>query len=288
MQSVSSTTTGVCTTAGPAVTYVSAGTCTLTAQTAESTDYTPPQAAHRASPSARPRRALRRSPTSPRAPTWSSGGGFTATLGNTDSDGVQSVSSTTTGVCTTAGLAVTYVSAGTCTLTAQTAESTDYTPASGSPQTFTIGLATPTAPTISNLPMSGAFQGGFAASVSTSGDGTKSVTTNAPTVCTVGSDWIDRCVRRRGYLLAHCSCRDGDGLRGSRRQPTDLCRPPRCSEHAVRSPTCRPAAPTAAASSPPSPLMGMVQSRSPRIRRVCAPWAVMASPWPFGESGPAR
>ena len=88
----------------------------------------------------------------PPSATWSSGGGFTATLGNTDSDGVQSVTSSTTGVCTASGLDVTYVTAGTCTLTAQTAASTNYAAASGSPQSFTIGQATPSAPTITNIP----------------------------------------------------------------------------------------------------------------------------------------
>ena len=75
----------------------------------------------------------------PTSPTWSSGGGFTATLNATDSDGVQSVTSSTTDVCTASGLTVTYVTAGTCTLTAQTAASTDYVAASGSQQSFTIG-----------------------------------------------------------------------------------------------------------------------------------------------------
>ena len=46
-------------------------------------------------------------------------------------------------------------------------------------------LITPTTPTISNLPASGAVGGGFTATVSTNGDGTTSVTSNATSVCTV-------------------------------------------------------------------------------------------------------
>jgi hypothetical protein len=126
----------------------------------------------------------------PSNPTWSSGGGFTATLSDTGSDGVQSVTSSTTDVCTTSGLAVTYVTAGPCALTAQTAASTNDNASAGTQQTFTIGQATPTPPTISNLPAGGAYLGTFTASVSTNGDGTTSVTTNSSTVCQVGSDGL--------------------------------------------------------------------------------------------------
>ncbi|HEY8028330.1 MAG TPA: Ig-like domain repeat protein, partial [Gaiellaceae bacterium] len=53
------------------------------------------------------------------------------------------------------------------------------------PLTF---LATPTTPTISNLPVSGAIGGSFVASVSTNGDGAKSVSGSG--ACTVGSDGL--------------------------------------------------------------------------------------------------
>ncbi len=45
--------------------------------------------------------------------------------------------------------------------------------------------ATPTAPTISNLPASGTYGGSFTATVSTTGDGTMSVTSSTTSVCTV-------------------------------------------------------------------------------------------------------
>ena len=188
-QSVTSSTPGVCTASGLAVTYVTAGTCTLTAQTAASTDY----AAASGSPQAFTiGQATPSAPTITNIPTnaiWSSGGGFTATLGSTDSDGTQSVTSSTPGVCTASGLAVTYVTAGTCTLTAQTAASTDYAAASGSPQTFTIGQATPSGPTITNLPSDATWSpgGGFTATLgNTDSDGTQSVTSSTPDVCTAG------------------------------------------------------------------------------------------------------
>ena len=59
----------------------------------------------------------------------------------------------------------------------------------GSTSTNTVSLTvsklTPTTPTISNLPASGTYGGGFTATVSTTGDGTKTVTSNSTGVCTV-------------------------------------------------------------------------------------------------------
>ncbi|HEY1832504.1 MAG TPA: Ig-like domain repeat protein [Acidimicrobiales bacterium] len=110
------------------------------------------------------------------------GGGFTAMI-TTNGDGTTSVSSTTTGVCTTSGLTVSYVGVGTCTLTAQVGDGTDYTAASGTPQSFTVNQADSNAPTISNLPSSGTFGGGFTAMVATDGDGSTSVTSSTSGVC---------------------------------------------------------------------------------------------------------
>jgi sugar lactone lactonase YvrE len=122
----------------------------------------------------------------PSNPIYSSGGGFTATV-STDSNGTQSVTSSTPGVCTASGLVVTYVSAGQCTLTAQVAESLFYTAASGTTaQSFTVGAIPPTAPSITNLPSNPTYSsgGGFTATVSTDSNGTQSVTSSTPGVCT--------------------------------------------------------------------------------------------------------
>ena len=185
-QSVSSSTTAVCTTSGLGVTYVTAGQCTLTAHTASSTNYT---ASAGTSQSFTIEKATPTSPTIsniPNNPIWSSGGGFTATLSGTNSNGTQSVSSSTTGVCTTSGLAVTYVTAGQCTLTAQTQASTNYAAASGTSQSFTISQATPTGPTVTNIPTNATWSstGGFTAAVgNTDSDGAKSVSSTTPAVC---------------------------------------------------------------------------------------------------------
>ena len=126
----------------------------------------------------------------PSAPTISNlpasgtyGGGFTATV-STTGDGTTSVTSSTPTVCTASGLAVSYVGVGPCTLTAQVAAGTNYGAASGSAQTFSVGQATPSTPTITNLPASGTYGSGFTANVSTNGDGTTSVTSSTPSVCT--------------------------------------------------------------------------------------------------------
>jgi hypothetical protein len=56
-------------------------------------------------------------------------------------------------------------------------------------QTFTLTIVqpTPTTPTISNLPTSGTYGGGFTATVATNGDGTRSVSSSTQSVCSVAS-----------------------------------------------------------------------------------------------------
>ena len=68
------------------------------------------------------------------------GGGFTATV-STTGDGTKSVTSNATSVCTVSGFAVTYVSVGTCSLTAHVAAGSNYAAASGTAQTFAITAA---------------------------------------------------------------------------------------------------------------------------------------------------
>ena len=118
------------------------------------------------------------------------GSGFTASV-VTNSDGAASVTSSTPTVCTVStsdNLTVAYIAVGMCTLTAHTAATLNFDAADGNPQSFTVGQGTPTTPTITNIPASPVFNVGFMASVSTNGDGTKSVTSSTPSVCTVGPD----------------------------------------------------------------------------------------------------
>src|SRR6201999_4138300 len=96
------------------------------------------------------------------------------------SDGTPSVTSSSPSVCAASGLVVTYVTAGTCTLTAQTMASANFAAATGSPQIFTIAQATPSpTPSISNVPSSPTWSpgGGFIAVLNaTNSDGTQSLT----------------------------------------------------------------------------------------------------------------
>jgi hypothetical protein len=66
------------------------------------------------------------------------GGGFTAAI-STDGDGPLSVTSSTPAVCTVVGLAITYLSAGICSLTAHVGNGTSTSGVDGTPQSFSIG-----------------------------------------------------------------------------------------------------------------------------------------------------
>jgi hypothetical protein len=117
------------------------------------------------------------------------GGGFTASV-STTGDGQRSVTSSTPGVCTTNGLSVTYVGVGTCSLNARVAAGANYLAGTGATQSVTVGYATPSTPTITNIPSPANEFFGFTAVVATNGDGTKSVTSNTPGVCSVGTNGL--------------------------------------------------------------------------------------------------
>ncbi len=125
----------------------------------------------------------------PSAPVF--GGSFKASV-STNGDGVKSVRSSTPAICTVGanGLTVSFVAAGTCSLTAEVAAGTNYAAATGSAQTVTVGKATPTPPSIANLPTAATVGHSFVADVVTNGDGTTSVSSNSPAVCTVGPDSV--------------------------------------------------------------------------------------------------
>ena len=60
----------------------------------------------------------------------------------------------------------------------------------GAAQTLTIGRATPTTPVITDIPSPASEFFGFTATVGTSGDGTTSVTSSTPKVCSVSSNGL--------------------------------------------------------------------------------------------------
>jgi hypothetical protein len=115
------------------------------------------------------------------------GGTFTPTYTTSGDGKAFTVTSSTTSVCTVSsdGTTLNYVGVGTCTLTSAVASTADYAAATGLPQSFTIGQATPTV-SISNMPVSPQTGGSFPLTFTTSGDGTAfSVISSTLTVCTV-------------------------------------------------------------------------------------------------------
>jgi hypothetical protein len=98
------------------------------------------------------------------------------------------ITSSSTGVCAISAGRVSFVGIGTCTLYATQIGNTYWDTAVPVTQSFPVGRATPSTPTINNIPTSPTEFGSFVASVSTSGDGSTSVSSISTAVCTVGAD----------------------------------------------------------------------------------------------------
>ncbi len=120
------------------------------------------------------------------------GGSFVAIVGGTNGDGVKYVNSNSLGVCAVGadGLTVTYVGAGTCSLSAEITAGTNYTAAAGSPQVFSIGRAAPSTPVVTNIPFGAVEFAGFNSNVGTTGDGATFVVSSTPATCGVGPDGL--------------------------------------------------------------------------------------------------
>jgi hypothetical protein len=183
-KSVASSTTSVCTVSGLTVSFIATGGCTLTASVSAGTDYSAAtgNAQSFTVGQATPTVTITNIPTSGSV----YGGSFVASV-STNGDGTTTyVTSDTTSVCTVGsdGYTVSYVGVGTCTLNAQVTAGTHYGAGTGNNQSFSIGRATPTAPTISNIPPA-AYGEQFTADVSAEGDGTTSVASSTTGVCRV-------------------------------------------------------------------------------------------------------
>jgi hypothetical protein len=104
-----------------------------------------------------------------------------------------SVDTSATSVCSLTGSTVSFIGVGTCTIDANQSGNDYYSPAPQVQQGFTVNPATPSTPTITNIPGSGVaiYGGSFVPVVSTTGDGTTSVTSSTSSVCTVTSGTVD-------------------------------------------------------------------------------------------------
>ena len=138
--SVSSNSTSICTVTSGVVNYIGVGTCSLTASATAGTNYTSVTGTAQTFSvgKATPTISISNQPAS-----GTYGGSFTPTFSYTG-DGTTSVSSNSTSICTVVSGVVNYVGVGTCSLTASATAGTNYTSATGTAQTFSVGKATAT------------------------------------------------------------------------------------------------------------------------------------------------
>ena len=123
--SLTSSTPAVCTVSGSTLTLASAGTCTVTASQAGNASYLPATAVPRSFNVAQATQSI--SFAGPGDQTLNSGPPVLPTLSASASSGLPvTFASTTPAVCTVSGTALTLVSAGTCTLTANQAGNTTF------------------------------------------------------------------------------------------------------------------------------------------------------------------
>ncbi|WP_298335173.1 choice-of-anchor Q domain-containing protein [Ferrimicrobium sp.] len=140
---------------------------------------------------------------------YGSSGTLGASGGGSGQPLVFSVASTSgTGVCNvsgTNGSTVTFTGVGNCIIDINQAGENYYLPAPEVSETLNVTPATPSTPTITNLPTGGIVGGGFTASVTTSGDGTTSVTAGPASVCSASGLVVSYVGAGQCQLIAHVS-----------------------------------------------------------------------------------
>lgn len=197
--SFASTTAGVCTVSGAALTLVSAGTCTLAANQAGNGNYAAaPEVSNTFTVAAAPLVAQTISFTSPGNQTL---GTAPAALAATATSGLAvSFASTTPAVCTVSGTTLALVAVGSCTVVASQAGNGTYAGATMVTQTFNVAAAPLIAQTISFVsPGNQTLGTAPAALVATASSGlTVSLASTTPGVCSASGTTLT--------LLAAGSC----------------------------------------------------------------------------------
>ncbi len=84
---------------------------------------------------------------------------------------------------------------------------------------LTVNQATPTSPSIANLPSGAAEEGSFVAAVATSGDGGRSVASQTTSTCTVGSDGVTVSFLVAGACTLTPSVSNGHNFTGANGSP---------------------------------------------------------------------
>jgi hypothetical protein len=187
-----STTPGVCTstgTRGATITFVAAGTCSVTADQAGNADYLAAAQVGQSIGVTRKAQAITNI-SLPTSPTYQ--GGYTVTATGGGSGNPVTFASTTPAVCTssgTNGATISFVGAGSCTVTADQSGNGTWAPAPQASVTFTVAKA---AQTVSFSPVLTANAGTTATLTATASSGLSVTfsTTSASTVCTVSGNTV--------------------------------------------------------------------------------------------------
>jgi hypothetical protein len=138
-----STTTGICTVSGSSVNYIAAGACTVTADQAGNANY---DAAAQVSLNITVRKKSQTITGFAASPATGTVGGGTSTLsvtGSGASGNPVTYASTTTDICTVSDATVSYVAAGTCTVTVNQAGNDNYSAAGEVSLDITVRKADP-------------------------------------------------------------------------------------------------------------------------------------------------
>jgi hypothetical protein len=184
-----SATTPVCTVSGSSVSFVGVGTCTVNANQAGNANFNAAAQVQQSFTVAKASQTITFSSSAPGTATF---GGSTYTVAASASSGLTVVfTSATTPVCTVSGSSVTFVGAGSCTINADQAGTTNYNPATQAQQTFTVAKANQTITFTSTVPTTATVGGSTYTAAATASSGLTVTFTSATTpVCTVSGSTV--------------------------------------------------------------------------------------------------
>lgn len=175
--SFASTTTGVCTTGGTngsVVTFVSAGTCSVTASQAGNANFNPAADVTQSFAIGKANQAPLVAIATPATLTFGAG---TSTLSTTGGDGTGVVSYTVAfGPCSVSGTTLSTTGGGICSITATKAADTNYNVATSTPISVTVNQGVPGALILTATPPLLTFGGGTSTLSTTGGNGTGAIT----------------------------------------------------------------------------------------------------------------
>jgi hypothetical protein len=182
------TTQSVCTssgTAGATISFVGVGTCTISADQAGSSYYSPAPTAVQSFTVAKAAQSID-SFTAPSSGVYGQAG---ALAGHATSGLPVSFGTSTPGTCTVSGSTVTYAAAGLCTVVANQAGNANYGPATQVSQTFSIGKADQSI-TSFTAPSSGTYNGSGSVSAGATSGLTVTFGSTTTAVCTVSGSTV--------------------------------------------------------------------------------------------------